>query len=154
MLKVTRAWDTTDVATNVLRFSAKLSGSQTFDTVTAGYSLFARVPNLLDNPSKTFWLYANPYVTLKPVDKVSVSANLYAYINASDSTADKKDDFGYSVNVAYNPNSVIELGAHLGNEVDGYSYDDDFGDFYYYTGNASGLGGYHWYAYVTGTVEF
>ncbi|SHE27738.1 hypothetical protein SAMN02745164_00077 [Marinitoga hydrogenitolerans DSM 16785] len=154
MLKVTREWDTTDVATNVLRFSVKVTGSQTFDIVTAGYSLFARVPNLLDNPGETYWLFANPYVTLKPVDKVSVDANLYAYIDASEADADKKDDFGYSLNIAYNPNSVIELGAHLGNEVSGYSYDDDFGDFYYYTGNASGFGGYHWYAYVTGTVEF
>ncbi|NUU98219.1 hypothetical protein [Marinitoga sp. 1138] len=155
MVKVTKVWDSIDATAMKLRFSAKVSGKQTFDMVTAGYKTYFRIPDLMDKPADTYFLYANPFVTVKPVDKVTLEGNVYYAKDASDSNT--KDDFGYKLEAKYNPSSLITFGAEVHNRAfNGWTYDSDFGFYngYWFYWSGTGDNKVSWSAYIKGEMEF
>ncbi|NUU96301.1 hypothetical protein XO10_08530 [Marinitoga sp. 1135] len=144
--------------TNALELAFSAKGSESFDMVTAGYKVYGVIADLLDDAKDDTWYYVNPYVTVKPVDGLSVEGNVYVNLLGTDKTdADKKDDIAYAVTAEYELNSFVTIGAHVGNEkTPKYSEYVLTPTYSFVTAGALPYSqvDMHWYAYVTGSVEF
>ncbi|KLO22844.1 hypothetical protein X275_04595 [Marinitoga sp. 1197] len=171
-LKVSKA-DGTEIATP-LSLSAKVSGSQTFDAVSAAYDVTLNSVDL-DKVSDEYAVDAHSKVGYE-ADMVTVSLNAWYKLHAA--TKDATNNLAYDVSVTVNPVDKVDVKLSMKNytdsDSDGNIFEETFNEpseFLYtadvtyspndvittgvHVSNASfGSKDLYWNAYIKGSVSF